>query len=105
MSEHLDADQPIRSSLAADPEMVDLVELFVRELPQRVAALEAAASAGDGLRRLAHQLKGAGSGYGFAELSAAAAALERIAVDDTATVVEVHARGGELVDICRRVTI
>ena len=48
--------------LASDPEMAELVALFVDELPTRVAAIQQAAADGDWLqvRLLAHQLKGAG---------------------------------------------
>lgn len=68
-----------RSEFADDPEMRELVDLFVGELPERMAAVREAFGAGDAesLRRLAHQLKGAGSGYGFGPISAAAGELER----------------------------
>jgi HPt (histidine-containing phosphotransfer) domain-containing protein len=70
---------PLVSELAADPDMSELVEMFVSELPARLKAMsEAMAGANyESLRRLAHQLKGAGGGYGFPSISTAAATLER----------------------------
>lgn len=71
----------LRSRFATDPEMSELVELFVRELPSRMDAIRAAWLQGqtDRLGRMAHQLKGAGDGYGFPEISAAADSLESAA--------------------------
>jgi HPt (histidine-containing phosphotransfer) domain-containing protein len=68
------------SEFADDPEMVELVELFVAGLPAQMAKLEAAGAAGDhdGLRRLAHQLKGAAGGYGFPTITDAAGSLEAV---------------------------
>ncbi len=76
----LSPDDPvIRSEFAGDPEMDGIVWLFVSELPQRVASIQAALAASDweGLRTLAHQLKGAAGGYGFPQLGAAAALIDQ----------------------------
>ncbi|MCS7238311.1 MAG: Hpt domain-containing protein [Thermoguttaceae bacterium] len=72
---------PIYSPLASDPGLRDLLELFAATLPQRLQNLERLADEGDweGLRRQAHQLKGAAGSYGFAPLSVTAAQLETIA--------------------------
>lgn len=69
---------PLVSDYARDPDMAEIVEAFRSELPARMRALETAWAAGrrDDLRDLAHQLKGACAGYGYAPLSAAAAELE-----------------------------
>ena len=58
--------------------MMEIVREFVSELPDRVAALEACVESGDmaKLQTLAHQLKGAGGGYGFPQITEAAARLE-----------------------------
>jgi|SRR4051812_2071887 HPt (histidine-containing phosphotransfer) domain-containing protein len=70
---------PIYSALAIDPDMAELVALFVAELPSRVDAIRQAATPNDWneVRLLAHQLKGAGGSYGFPQITAAAAELER----------------------------
>jgi diguanylate cyclase (GGDEF)-like protein len=69
---------PLISSFADDPEMTEIVGLFVGGLASRMAALRDALHAGDieVMRRLAHQLRGAGAGYGFASITDAAARLE-----------------------------
>jgi signal transduction histidine kinase/CheY-like chemotaxis protein/HPt (histidine-containing phosphotransfer) domain-containing protein len=60
----------LHSSFAADPEMVEIIVRFVASLPERVAAIRAAARGAepDVLLRLVHQLKGAAGGYGFGEI-------------------------------------
>ena len=57
---------PIPSEYSDDAEMVDIVEMFVEDMPRRLEALAAAWECVDVecLRRLAHQLKGAAAGYG-----------------------------------------
>ena len=81
-----DTSQHIVSELAQDPDMVDLVDLFVQELPKRAAALETALSQDDyeQLIRLAHQLKGAAGGYGFPTITEKAAVVEQQARDRAA---------------------
>lgn len=100
---------PLRSAYADDPEMAELVELFVSELPERLAALEAAWTSGDSqtLRRMAHQLKGAGAGYGFPVVSDAAgevetAILARGSALPEAELKAVRAKVEALVALCRR---
>ncbi|MFQ5513564.1 MAG: Hpt domain-containing protein [Myxococcota bacterium] len=70
--------EPIRSEYEDDPDMLDIVQEFAAELPERAAALEACLGGGDlaTLQTLAHQLKGAGGGYGFPQITGAAAQLE-----------------------------
>lgn len=69
---------PIRSIYEDDPDMLDIVREFADELPERVASIEELLQSGEleELRRLAHQLKGAGGGYGFAKITEMAALLE-----------------------------
>lgn len=100
---------PLRSEYADDPEMAELVELFVSELPARLAALESAWKSGDShtLRRMAHQLKGAGSGYGFPTVSDAAGEVESAIAGDRPEAPEaglnaVRAKVEALVAMCRR---
>lgn len=71
--------EPIRSEFASDPEYTDLLEMFTRALPQRKDSLRGAWQAGQTqkLRVLAHQLKGAGGGFGFEGLTRLAADLEQ----------------------------
>ena len=68
----------IRSTYEGDPDMLEIVREFAAELPARIAKLEAHAAAGQlrELQTLAHQLKGAGGGYGFPQITELAASLE-----------------------------
>lgn len=68
----------VRPEVEIDPDMAELVEYFVGELPDRVRSLEAAAGANhlDQLQSLAHQLKGAAPGFGFPSIGEAARAVE-----------------------------
>lgn len=68
----------LHSSLSTDPEMADLVRMFVADAPLKIGKFERALEAGDTeeLRILAHQLKGAAPGYGFDDLAPIAKALE-----------------------------
>jgi PAS domain S-box-containing protein len=68
----------IVSSYQDDPDMAELIEQFARSLPERIGELEAAFAMcdWDKLKRLAHQLKGAGGGYGFSPISDAAQHVE-----------------------------
>lgn len=67
------------SEYADDDEMMQIVRPFVKALPQRAAAIEAALAAGDLplVKRLAHQLKGSAGGYGFPSITAAASAIDK----------------------------
>jgi histidine phosphotransfer protein HptB len=68
----------IRSTMADDSEMEDLLRAFAETIPQKRETLRAFHREGslEKLRGWAHQLKGAGGGYGFPGLSEAAADLE-----------------------------
>lgn len=85
--------------------MVELVEMFVDGLPDRVTALEKALADQDleTIRTLAHQLKGAGSGYGFPSITEAAEALESTAKTEQ-DLDQLDKQVRELADICTRVT-
>lgn len=69
---------PIRSAYADDPDFQEVLVEFMAGIQERPAMMRALFEAGaiDDLRVLAHQLKGAGGGYGFPGLSTAAAELE-----------------------------
>ena len=62
----------------ADDDMHELVEMFIGELPDRIAAIEKAVDEGDvaAIGTLAHQLKGAAGGYGFPTITDVAKSLE-----------------------------
>ncbi len=69
----------LASSFAGDPEMMAVIDQFIGELPGQVAEIRDAMQAGDlaRLRAMVHQLKGAGGGYGFDEITRLAADAEK----------------------------
>lgn len=96
----------LRSHFADDPEMGELVELFLTELPARARAIEEAAAQADAsrLRDLAHQLKGAAGGYGFPTLGVAAGRVEAMAGDPSASIAVTAEEVRDLIDLCERAT-
>jgi len=100
---------PIISRYASDPEMSELVGLFVDELPARVSSMRAAWDNQRlrDLERLAHQLRGAGMGYGFKAISDAAGSLERRLTELTgpspaSAADKLAAEFQQLLDVCAR---
>ncbi|MGE5192797.1 MAG: Hpt domain-containing protein [Deltaproteobacteria bacterium] len=73
------ATDPIRSEFAANPDFRELLEEFATAMPVRRDGLLDAHRSGayDLLQMRAHQLKGAGGGFGFPQLSELAAELEK----------------------------
>jgi len=92
------------SSLAADPDLGDLVQMFVDEMPDRIGGFEARLEVGDwhALQRSAHQLKGAAGSYGFDHLTPCAARLEQV-LRDQRPEEEVRIAAETLIDLCRLV--
>ena len=75
----------IHSTMGGDPDFAELVEMYVEEMPERIAALQQAFDNRDmeNLSRAAHQMKGAAGSYGFDSVTPLAAALEASVRDDT----------------------
>jgi HPt (histidine-containing phosphotransfer) domain-containing protein len=75
--------EPVRSEFADDPEFRELLVEFAAAMPERRDGLIGAYRTGeyDLLRTRAHQLKGAGGGFGFPRLTEMAAALEKACVE------------------------
>jgi CheY-like chemotaxis protein len=93
----------IYSSLAADPDLGELVDMFVREMPGRISTLQAQADTRnwEQLARTAHQLKGSAGSYGFDEITPCAAALED-ALRDAQPEDRILAALNEVLSLCRR---
>ncbi len=99
--------EPMYSTLGGDPDLGDLVTLFVEEMADRVANILDLLDRREWeeLRRTAHQIKGAAGSYGFGAISPCAGKLEyairdqepeeniRQAVEDLATMCN-RARAG-----------
>jgi hypothetical protein len=69
---------PITSEFAGDPDMAILIAEFVASLPGRAHAILDRINQGaiEQARTMAHQLKGAGGGYGFPQVTDAARAVD-----------------------------
>lgn len=96
--------EPLYSSLADDPDLGEIVDLFIEEMPNRIEQLTDCLLRGDWdkLGRYAHQMRGACGSYGFHQLTPSAARLEQVARHDPeeATIREAV---DDLVALCQRV--
>jgi HPt (histidine-containing phosphotransfer) domain-containing protein len=104
MSRATSAAEPLYSSLSSDPDLREIVDLFVEEMPGRVATMlqQLDAQDWDRLRRTAHQLKGAAGSYGFHALTPAAGKLED-AIRGQQSQKQIRRFADDLIDLCRRV--
>lgn len=95
--------QPIISELGTDDDIVELVDMFVSELPKRVEAMRQAVEENDleSLKRFVHQLKGAAGGYGFPTITEGARELEQ-AIEPTEGIENVRQQVEALADLCQR---
>lgn len=95
--------EPIYSKFGDDPDLGELVELFVSEIPERIAALEAQFSGRDFVRlgQTAHQMKGAAGSYGFPGITPVAARVEAAAKADEPED-RIREALDELLAMCRR---
>ena len=104
-----DRTEPLKSTLASDPDMAELVQFFVEEMSGRLEFIQNASEENDfgKLRTVAYQLKGAGTGYGFEPISRAAGDLEAL-IDDTQPTEQnddFRKQVNELIDLCKRVSL
>jgi len=92
------------SRLGGDPDLGEIVTMFVDEMPDRVSTLKTQFDGNDleNLRRTAHQLKGAAGSYGFDPISPAAAKLEN-SLRDSEPIDQIRVAVEELIDMCSRV--
>ena len=93
---------PLHSEFERDPDLRDLVILFVDDLESRVESIRVAHDNEDlpTLRRLAHQIKGSAGGYGFHPIGDAAARLEYELLGDQADRTTINDRVGDLISTC-----
>lgn len=102
-------DGPLKSTLSDDPDMVELVEFFVEQMSNRVDVIRTATDEQniEELRTIAHQLKGAGLGYGFEPISNCAGALEKLidGAGPDAQVDSFRQQIDDLINLCSRVKV
>jgi CheY-like chemotaxis protein/HPt (histidine-containing phosphotransfer) domain-containing protein len=96
--------QRLRSAYADDEAMKDVLQEFVADLPGHVRRMTDLLEAQrlDDLRKLTHQLKGAGGGYGFFAITDYAARAEQ-SIKTQAALDRVRAGVNELVELIRSV--
>ena len=96
--------EPLYSDLADDGDMLELVRFFVTELEDRLTDLRRAQETSDRdmLLTLAHQLKGAAAGYGYAVIGEQAAALEAAATASEVDADSVRQQLDRLARLCQR---
>jgi HPt (histidine-containing phosphotransfer) domain-containing protein len=94
----------ILSEFANEPDMSEIIGMFVAEMPEKIEAIRAACEKDDvaALSVLAHRLKGSAGGYGFPTLTDAAAELE-LAVKYGADLAAVREQVESLVGLCARI--
>ncbi|HAI10413.1 MAG TPA: hypothetical protein DCM28_01830 [Phycisphaerales bacterium] len=94
---------PLLSEFAGDPDMAELVEDYVMNLPQRVDAMNNAIASEqlEELRTIAHQVKGSAGGYGFMSITEQAAQLEML-LKNEAELDSIRKEVDALVDLCNR---
>jgi CheY-like chemotaxis protein/HPt (histidine-containing phosphotransfer) domain-containing protein len=94
----------LRSTFAGDADLADVLREYVANLPKQVDELLSLLERrdADALRRMVHQFKGSGGGYGFAAITDAAAKAERQLIAGAAGDV-VAASVNELVAVIRSV--
>lgn len=96
-------DGPITSEFAGDPDMAILIAEFVASLPGRAHAIIDCINQGaiEQARTMAHQLKGAGGGYGFPQVTDAARAVD-LAIRER-RIDDAHTAAEALITLCTRV--
>ena len=99
--------EPLISEFADDPQIRELLAEFTIGLGETCQQLREGVRMGnvEVVRRIGHQLKGAGGGYGYPDLTTAAGRLETAVVSAGAISDEVRRRAGDLIQLCERVQI
>lgn len=92
------------SSLAEDPDLAEIIDLFIEEMPERTGNLCRSLEDAnwEALGRYAHQMKGACGSYGFHQLTPYAARVET-AVREGQGEAAIRQAVEELVTLCQRV--
>jgi HPt (histidine-containing phosphotransfer) domain-containing protein len=95
--------EPLYSDLSGDPDLAELVAMFVEEMPERVANLGGALEARDWERlgRFAHRLKGSAGSYGFPAVGRGAARVED-AIRSGLPEIQIKQAVDKLLALCRR---
>lgn len=96
-------DEPMLSEFADDPEMQELLQQFLEGLSDYCAQIQQGLQDQDldTLKRVGHQLKGAGGGYGYPAITISGAHLENTVNQAGVLNDAVRAAAHELIQVCR----
>jgi HPt (histidine-containing phosphotransfer) domain-containing protein len=97
-------DARLTSTYADDPDMIDAIAQFVKDLPEQVAEMQDLLEGANlsQLQTKVHQLKGAGGGYGFDEVTRLAGTAEQ-SIKDNKDVEQVRSNVESLLATIRRI--
>ena len=104
MNQAIASFEPVYSAYGHDPDLADLVAVFAKEIPDRVACFRPYLDGPDweGLGRVTHQLKGAAGSYGFDQLTPILQRFESL-VKQRASLDALEVAFHEVVAVCERV--
>lgn len=99
--------EPLVSELADDPDMAPLIVDFIRDLAETSQRLKTHLETGDlaEIRRIGHQMKGAGAGYGYPLLTDVGGALERAVDADGGLTLNVRQQAQVFLEYCQRAVL
>jgi HPt (histidine-containing phosphotransfer) domain-containing protein len=94
--------EPIISEFHDDPDMAELLMEFSESLQETCEKLQQALREGnvEEIRRIGHQLKGSGGGYGYPQITEAGGALEDAIRSAGAVNDDVRSRAHTLMETC-----
>ena len=100
--DHSPANDALESEFANDPDLCDIVTMFVDELPSRVDAIKNAFHVGDmeTIRTMTHQLRGSAGGYGFSPIGDVAGEIEMESLNDETDISTLYEMIEDLAAIC-----
>ncbi|WP_455244619.1 Hpt domain-containing protein [Petrachloros mirabilis] len=105
MTHQPDSTAQDRPVVHADPNLADIIPVFLENRRKDVETLQIALTSNDfpTIRLLGHRMKGDGAGYGFEEISIIGDTLEQTALREDRAVIADHIR--KLSDFLTRVEI
>lgn len=97
---------PIYSTLAHDADFLDLIEMYVEDVPDFIQRLTEASirKAWDEVGSVAHEIKGSAGGHGYQQVTDAACRLDR-ACKENASATEILNHLQELVGLMKRLRV
>jgi HPt (histidine-containing phosphotransfer) domain-containing protein len=97
--------QPLVSKFVDDPEMRELLQSFGASLADTCDKLRAAVADGDVevIRRIGHQLKGAGTGYGYPSVTDSGDQLEQTMDREQNVTHAVRTSAQRVIEVCQQV--